>query len=88
MSSSAAVADVTEEQRAAQRRIVGVVRASGVLGLFGLALWREANAGEWKASAEEIAEDLALLGVPHTVVAASRPPTSREPRRIRRYPGF
>lgn len=79
MSSPAAVADATEGQRAAQKRIVGVVRASCVLGLFGLALWREADAGEWKASAEEVAADLAVLGVPHTVVGANRPPTSRSP---------
>ncbi|MGW2706886.1 hypothetical protein [Streptomyces sp. NPDC001340] len=65
---------VLPEVRAAQRRIVGTVRASGVLNNDGLALWREVGCGEWKASAAEIGRDLQLLEVPYTVVTAFRFP--------------
>ncbi|WP_435260607.1 hypothetical protein [Streptomyces sp. 1222.5] len=40
----------------------------------GLALWREADCGEWKATAAEIGQDLTLLEVPHTIVTAYRFP--------------
>jgi hypothetical protein len=69
----------TDTQRAAQRRVVGCVQMSGYLGRGGLALWREHDAGDWKASAGEIARDLDTLGVPSTTVTAMRPPTTRSP---------
>ncbi|MGX5185795.1 hypothetical protein ACWKT5_23960 [Streptomyces avermitilis] len=72
---------VTEAERAAQRRLVGVVRTSGVLTGGGLAMWREYNAGEWKASAAELSQDLDTLTVPHEIVIAFRPPRAREVRR-------
>ncbi|MFJ6661307.1 hypothetical protein ACIQNG_33925 [Streptomyces sp. NPDC091377] len=72
---------VTEAERAAQRRLVGVVRTSSVLTGGGLAMWRECNAGEWKASAAELSQDLDVLKVPHEVVVAFRPPRAREARR-------
>ncbi|MBL1102461.1 hypothetical protein [Streptomyces coffeae] len=65
---------VVPEVRAAQRRIVGTVRASGVLNNDGLALWREADCEEWKATAAEIGKDLELLEVPYTIVTAFRFP--------------
>lgn len=65
---------VAPEVRSAQRRIVGTVRASGVLNRDGLAMWREAGCGEWKATAAEIGADLGLLEVPHTIVTAFRFP--------------
>lgn len=65
---------VLPEVRAAQRRIVGTVRVSGVLNKDGLALWREVDCGEWKATAAEIGNDLALLEVPHTIVKSFRFP--------------
>ena len=65
---------LSPEVRAAQRRVTATVRASGALTGGGLALWREAAAGEWKASAAEIAQDLTLLEVPHQVVRAFRFP--------------
>lgn len=47
-------------------------------------MWRERSAGEWKASAGEIAADLAVLGVPHSVVATAMPPLKSDShRRIR-----
>lgn len=61
---------VTEAERAAQRRFVGVVRTSGVLTGGGLALRREYNAGEWQASAAELTQDLDTLKVPHERSAA------------------
>ncbi|MEV6408822.1 hypothetical protein AB0M58_38795 [Streptomyces bobili] len=62
------------EVRAAQRRIVGTIIASGRLNADGLALWREVNCGEWKATAADIGRDLDLLQVPHTIVKAVRFP--------------
>jgi hypothetical protein len=51
----------------ARRRILGCVRNRGALdGDAGaLVLWSEPDCGEWKASTEELIEDLMLLGVPH-----------------------
>ncbi|MFZ3493080.1 hypothetical protein ACODT5_07580 [Streptomyces sp. 5.8] len=72
---------VTESERAAQRRMVAVVRISGVLSGGGLAVWRDDVTGEWKASPEELSQDLDLLGVPHETVIAFRPPRAREARR-------
>ncbi|MGW3200061.1 hypothetical protein ACWDBD_36950 [Streptomyces sp. NPDC001118] len=68
---------VAPEVRAAQRRIVSTVNASGVLCGGGLALWREAGSGEWKASATEIAQYLTLLEVPHEIVTAFRFPLAK-----------
>ncbi|MGW1190844.1 hypothetical protein [Streptomyces sp. NPDC002559] len=65
---------VAPEVRAAQRRIVSTINASGRLNADGLALWREVNCGEWKATAAEISRDLDLLQVPHKVVTAFRFP--------------
>ncbi|MFI1700423.1 hypothetical protein ACH419_31205 [Streptomyces bobili] len=62
------------EVRAAQRRIVGTITASGRLNADGLAPWREVNCGEWKATAADIGRDLDLLQVPHTIVTAFRFP--------------
>lgn len=80
------LSDVAPSQRrAAQQRIVGTVRASGVLGGGGLALWRETDCGAWKATAAEIGADLSVLEVPHQIVTAFRPPLAksrtRQPRR-------
>lgn len=73
------------EVRDAQRRIVSTVRASGVLSGGGLALWREADCGEFKATAAEIAADLTLLEVPHEIVRASRfPLANSRDKRLRR----
>lgn len=65
---------VAPEVRAAQRRIVSTLNASGKLNADGLALWREVNCGEWKATAADISRDLDLLQVPHTIVTAFRFP--------------
>ncbi|MGW9440667.1 hypothetical protein [Streptomyces sp. NPDC055607] len=65
---------VAPEVRAAQRRIVSTINASGKLNGDGLALWREVNCGEWKATAADISRDLELLQVPHTIVTAFRFP--------------
>ncbi|MFE4256634.1 hypothetical protein ACFRU3_45945 [Streptomyces sp. NPDC056910] len=65
---------VAPEVRAAQRRIVSTINASGRLNADGLALWREVNCGEWKATAADISRDLDLLQVPHTIVMAFRFP--------------
>ncbi|WP_331762245.1 hypothetical protein OG524_36450 (plasmid) [Streptomyces sp. NBC_01520] len=65
---------VAPEVRAAQRRIVGTINASGRLNADGLAMWREINCGEWKATAAELSGDLDLLQVPHAVVTAFRFP--------------
>lgn len=62
------------EVRAAQRRIVSTITASGVLNGDGLALWREEDCGEFKATAAEIGQDLDLLEVPHQIVKAFRFP--------------
>ncbi|MFD4948669.1 hypothetical protein ACFVYE_31785 [Streptomyces sp. NPDC058239] len=65
---------VAPEVRAAQRRIVSTVNASGKLNKDGLAIWREVNCGEWKATAVDISRDLDVLQVPHTIVTAFRFP--------------
>lgn len=65
---------VAPEVRAAQRRIVSTINASGKLNKDGLAMWREANCGEWKATAADIGRDLDLLEVPRTIVTAFRFP--------------
>ncbi|MER5200970.1 hypothetical protein ACWD3J_46530 [Streptomyces sp. NPDC002755] len=67
-------AAVAPEVRAAQRRIVSTINASGRLNADGLALWREVNCGEWKATAADISRDLDLLQVPHAIVSAFRFP--------------
>ncbi|MDQ0757446.1 hypothetical protein [Streptomyces canus] len=79
------MAGAVPEVRAAQRRIVSTVNASGVICGDGLALWREVNCGESKATAAEIAKDLTMLDVPHQVVTAFRFPLAnswdKRPRR-------
>lgn len=65
---------VAPEVRAAQRRIVSTINASGRLNADGLAMWREVNCGEWKATAADLSRDLDLLQVPHTIVTAFRFP--------------
>ncbi|MGN2642455.1 hypothetical protein ACTD5D_41040 [Nocardia takedensis] len=75
---------LSEQERAAQRRICGVIRSCGVLSEHGLAMWRENGSGEFKATADEIAADLAILGVPHTVEPTDLPPlASDRTKRIR-----
>lgn len=74
---------VTEAERAAQRRIVGVVRTSSVLNGDGLAVWREYPASDWEESAAELSADLDRLRVPHEIVIAYRPPLARETRDIK-----
>lgn len=75
---------VSPTVRTAQRRVVRTVSTSGVLGGDGLGIWREANCGDGRASAAEVAKDLALLNVPHQVVAAYRPPLAIRAGRVRR----
>ncbi|MEU6562645.1 hypothetical protein [Nocardia nova] len=65
-------------ERAAQRRIGAVIRSCAILSEDGLALWREHGSEEFEASTQEIADDLGALGVPHTVVPATRPPRSAD----------
>lgn len=65
---------VAPEVRAAQKRIVGTINASGRLNADGLAMWREVNCGEWKATAADLSADLDLLQVPHSIVTAFRFP--------------
>lgn len=76
---------VTPEVRSAQRRIISTVNASAVLCGAGLAVWREEDCGEWKATATEISRDLTLLDVPHEIVRAFRYPLAKswfkQPRR-------
>lgn len=62
------------EVRAAQRQIVGTINASGRLNADGLAMWREVNCGEWKATAADLSADLDLLQVPYIIVTAFRFP--------------
>ncbi|ASY37011.1 MULTISPECIES: hypothetical protein [unclassified Streptomyces] len=45
---------VAPEVRAAQRRVIGTIDASGRLNADELALWREVNCAESKATAAEI----------------------------------
>ncbi|MFD4412459.1 hypothetical protein [Streptomyces sp. NPDC058475] len=68
---------VSPQVRTAQRRVVATVRSCGVLNRDGLAMWREADCGEWKATAAEIGQDLVLLEVPHTIVTAFRFPLAK-----------
>ncbi|MEV0769500.1 hypothetical protein [Nocardia salmonicida] len=75
---------MSERERAAQRRIGAVIRSCGVMSEDGLALWREDGCAEFKASAGELADDMAILGVPHTVDATTLPPlVSDRSRRVR-----
>ncbi|MEU6351622.1 hypothetical protein ABZ896_20140 [Streptomyces sp. NPDC047072] len=50
----------------------------------GLALWREADCGEWKATAAEIGRALVLLEVPYTIVTAFRFPLASSHKAMRR----
>ena len=75
---------MSERERAAQRRIGAVIRSCGALSEDGLALWREDGCAEFKASADELADDMAILGVPHTIVPTTLPPlVSDRSRRVR-----
>lgn len=67
---------IAPEVRAAQRRIVSTINASGKVNADGQAMWREVNCGEWKATAADIGRDLDMLQVPHTIVTAFRFPLS------------
>lgn len=69
---------VTHVQEAAQRRVIGVVRLSGVLSGGGLAVWREYVPVQGAGSAAELSQDLDALGVDHHIVMAYRPPRGRE----------
>ncbi|MCX4538331.1 hypothetical protein [Streptomyces sp. NBC_01669] len=78
-------AAVSPEARAAQRRIVPTVRVSGVLNGEGLGLWREADCGEFKATAAEIGRDLDVLEVPYVIVKAARYPLANSRSQQMRY---
>ncbi|MFD9280249.1 hypothetical protein ACFWD7_23590 [Streptomyces mirabilis] len=78
-------ATVPPEARAAQRRIIATIRASGALNSDGLAMWREVNCGEYKATAAEIGRDLGVLEVPYEIVTAYRFPLAKSrDQRLRR----
>ncbi|MEU9546206.1 hypothetical protein [Streptomyces mirabilis] len=78
-------APVPPVARAAQRRIVATVGASGVLNGEGLALWREVDCGDFKATAAEIGRDLDLLEVPYEIATAFRFPLANSwNKRLRR----
>ncbi|MGW4728481.1 hypothetical protein ACWEQC_04745 [Streptomyces shenzhenensis] len=80
-------AAVAPEVGAAQRRIVSTINASGRLNGDGLAVWREVDCGEWKATAAVIGRDLELLEVPHAIVTAFRsPPASSSSKAMRHGP--
>ncbi|MET9491133.1 hypothetical protein [Nocardia sp. NPDC006630] len=74
---------LSEEERAAQPRIGGLIRSCGVLSEQGLAMWRENGCGEFKATADEIAADLGILGLPHTIVPTDLSALVSDPRSIR-----
>lgn len=67
--------EATAEQRKAQKRLNAYLRTCGYVCRSGVAFWREADP-EF-ASAEDVGADLALLGVPSSLVDAARPPTQR-----------
>lgn len=70
---------VSDSVRAA-RRIRGCIGTRGEIVPGGVVLWTEENAGEWKADAGELSEDLMLLGVPHysTYTGRCQPPWRSE----------
>lgn len=63
---------------AAKRRMLGYIRNRGVLDPEhgALVLWSEDGCGAWKADADELSQDLMLLGVPHytTITGMCQPP--------------
>ncbi|MCZ4602709.1 hypothetical protein O3S80_02765 [Streptomyces sp. Lzd4kr] len=81
------MAQLSEEERSVQRRSVATVRSCGVLNSDGLAMWREADCGEWKATAAEIGRDLDMLQVPYQVVTAYRFPHGQRRVLLTRPPG-
>ena len=64
---------LTGAERSAQRRLLGIIRTSGLFDQDGLHIWREKGAEEWKAGAEQITGYLDALAVPYTVAIARRP---------------
>lgn len=71
---------LTPQQRQAQRVIVGIVRGGAAqLHEAGWRVWRHPDAGEWQASAEEIAAHLDVLEVPYTVAVVRRRHSRRSP---------
>lgn len=65
---------LTPQQRSASARLRGIVRSGGgTLDTTGLSIWREENAGEWKADIKEVTDALEALEVPYTVAIARRP---------------
>jgi len=64
------MADLTDLERSAQRRIVGMVvaRVNAVLASDGMALWRA------EAESPTLTGDLDVLGVPHIAGRALKPP--------------
>jgi hypothetical protein len=66
----------TQDAIAAARRMRGYLANRGEVVPGGVVLWTEDIAGEWKASALELSEDLQVLGVPHytTITRRMQPP--------------
>jgi hypothetical protein len=66
--------DLTPQERAAQRSLVGLVRAgsaqldSGI----GMRIWREQGSEEWQVGLDEIIEHLTMLGIPHHIILMRR----------------
>jgi hypothetical protein len=73
----------TPEQRTAQKRLVGIINSNRVITGAGLALWREDDSFYGSADADDVAADLAVLGVPSTITPCLMPPGAKE-RRARR----
>jgi hypothetical protein len=74
---------LTQEQRAAQRSMVGLVRAgSAVISRkHGLSIWRARGSEAWQVSVEEIVDNLDTLEVPYKVGVGVRPARGKSPRR-------
>lgn len=71
---------LTPEQRSAQRRLIGLVRAGSNGSLsreHGLRWWREEADGEWKAGHTNLTEMFVTLGIPYEVTIEKRPTRGR-----------
>ncbi len=68
----------SDSNRAAAR-IRACLKTRGEVVPGGVVLWTEEGCGGWKADAQELSEDLTLLGVPHfaTITARCQPPWRR-----------
>ena len=65
---------LTPAQRAAQRSLVGLIRAGSAQldSNIGLRIWRAAGSEEWQVGVDEITDHLATLEIPHTVALVRR----------------